>query len=187
MLQSSTPYRVGQPIPEIVLPSTIRLETLDEPFRSSAHVGKWLVLLFYPRDFTFVCPTELIAFSERVAEFRSLDAEIVGISTDSEFCHRAWIRTPREKGGVGELAFPLAADVRMDVSRAFGTLVEEDGATLRGTFILDPERLLRVALIHDNAIGRSVDEVLRMLQALQTGELCPVDWRPGAPTLKVGP
>jgi peroxiredoxin 2/4 len=177
------PLRVGQTVPDFVLPSTLRIDTLDKPLRFFEQPNRWLVLLFYPRDFTFVCPTELTAFSDRADAFQALDADLVGISTDSEFCHRAWIQTPRDKGGLGELRYPLAADTRFEASRAFGTFVEEEGLSLRGTFLIDPARVLRASIIHDNAVGRSVDEVLRMLQALQTGERCPVDWRPGQPTL----
>jgi peroxiredoxin (alkyl hydroperoxide reductase subunit C) len=140
--------------------------------------GKWLVMFFYPLDFTFVCPTEITGYSKRVDEFKKLNAELLAVSTDSEYSHQAWI-----KGDLGKINFPLASDFTKTVSRDFGVLVEEDGVALRGLFIIDPEGNVRYSVIHDLNIGRSVDETLRVLAALQTGGLCPIDWHPGEETL----
>ncbi|MGX1902447.1 alkyl hydroperoxide reductase subunit AhpC [Thermolongibacillus altinsuensis] len=145
--------------------------------------GKWTVLFFYPNDFTFVCPTEITALSDRYDEFADLDAEVIGASTDSVYTHRAWIETSRNDGGLGPLNFPLAADKNMKVSKDYGVLIEEEGIALRGLFIINPEGELMYAVINHNNIGRDVDETLRVLQALQTGGLCPANWKPGQKTL----
>jgi peroxiredoxin (alkyl hydroperoxide reductase subunit C) len=139
--------------------------------------GKWVVLFFWPLDFTFVCPTEVTAFSKRLAEFEALNAAVVGASTDSKFTHLAWIDR------IGEIKYPMVSDITKDISRMYGVLVEEEGIALRGLFIIDPEGILRYQVVHDLSVGRSVDETLRVLKALQTGELCPVDWEEGTPTL----
>ncbi|WP_243293044.1 peroxiredoxin [Bacillus sp. FJAT-47783] len=145
--------------------------------------GKWTVLFFYPMDFTFVCPTEIIALSDRYDEFEDLDAEIVGVSTDTIHTHLAWINTDRNENGLGQLKYPLAADTNHVVSRDYGVLIEEEGIALRGLFIINPEGELMYQVVHHNNIGREVDEVLRVLQALQTGGLCPANWKPGQATL----
>jgi alkyl hydroperoxide reductase subunit AhpC len=147
--------------------------------------GKWTVLFFYPMDFTFVCPTEIIALSDRYDEFADLDTEVIGVSTDTVYTHKAWINTPRDKNGLGDIKYPLAADHNQKVSRDYGVLIEEEGIALRGLFIINPEGELQYAVVHHNNIGRDVDEVLRVLQALQTGGLCPANWKPGQETLKV--
>lgn len=174
---------VGLPAPDFEMESTKNLETLDEKVKLSDYRGKWLVLFFYPLDFTFVCPTEITALSDRYEEFQELNAEILGVSTDSKFSHRAWINTPREENGLGPINYPLAADTTHKVSRDYGVLVEDEGIALRGLFIIDPEGIVRYQVVHDENIGRSVDETLRVLQALQTGGLCPSDWKPGQKTL----
>ncbi len=141
--------------------------------------GKWLVLFFYPLDFTFVCPTEITALSDAADVFNDLDCEILGVSTDSKFSHRAWINTARDANGLGKLNFPLAADLTHKVSRDYGVLIEEEGIALRGLFIIDPEGELKYQVVNHNDVGRSVDETLRVLQALQSGGLCPANWKPG--------
>lgn len=143
----------------------------------SDYQGKWLVLFFYPLDFTFVCPTEITGFSKRYDEFVALNAEVLGGSTDSVHSHKAWLKE------LGELRYPLFADMTKSMSRDYNVLIEEEGTALRGTFIVDPEGVLRYALYHDLGIGRSVNETLRVLKALQTGELCPVEWAEGGNTL----
>lgn len=145
---------------------------------------KWTVLFFYPMDFTKVCPTEIIALSDRYDEFEDLDAEVIGVSTDTIYTHLAWIHTDRKDNGLGQLNYPLAADTSHVISREYGVLMEEDGIALRGLFIINPEGELQYAVIHHNNIGREVDEVLRVLQALQTGGLCAAGWRPGQATLQ---
>lgn len=145
----------------------------------SDYKGKWLVLFFYPLDFTFVCPTEIIALSDAVEEFKDLDAEVLGVSVDSIHSHRAWINTPRDQNGLGGLNYQLAADFNKTTARAYGVLDEEAGVAFRGLFIIDPEGVLRYQVVTDLNIGRSNEETLRVLQALQSGGLCPANWRPG--------
>ncbi|OYD07492.1 peroxiredoxin [Paludifilum halophilum] len=176
---------VGLPAPDFEMLSTKDLETLEEKVKLSDYEGQWLILFFYPLDFTFVCPTEITALSDRYEEFEDLDCEIIGVSTDSVHSHRAWIKTPRDENGLGDVKYPLASDITHKVSRDYGVLIEEEGVALRGLFIIDPEGILRYQVVSDNNIGRSVDETLRVLQALQTGGLCPSDWKPGQKTLEV--
>lgn len=145
--------------------------------------GKWLVMFFYPLDFTFVCPTEIKGYNGRIKDFDNLNAEILGVSTDSEHSHKAWINLAKEQGGLGRLEFPLASDMTQRVARDYGVLIEEEGIALRGLFIIDPEGVLRYSVIHDLNVGRSVDETIRVLQGLKSGGLCPIDWKPGDETL----
>ncbi len=177
--------KVGQPAPDFNMPSTKNMETLAENVKLSDYAGKWLVLLFYPLDFTFVCPTELTAFSDRIEELNGIGAEVVGISTDSVHSHRAWIKTPREENGVAGMQYPLASDTGGKLARQYNILVEDEGIALRGLYIINPEGVLQYAVVHDLNIGRSVDETLRVLQGLQTGGLCSADWTPGQENLKV--
>lgn len=149
----------------------------------SDYQGKWLVFFFYPLDFTFVCPTEITALSDTAHEFAALDTEILGVSTDSKFSHRAWINMSREENGLGKLNFPLASDITKKVSQDYGVLVEEEGVALRGLFIIDPEGEIKYQVVNHNDIGRSVNETLRVLQAIQSGGLCPANWKPGDQTL----
>ncbi|CAI5734844.1 unnamed protein product [Hyaloperonospora brassicae] len=160
----------------------------------SDYQGKWLILFFYPFDFTFVCPTEIVSFSDSADQFRSINAEVVAISTDSHHTHLAWTRTPRHEGGLGKMNIPLVADISKRISEDYGVLVidEEDemyGAALRGLFIIDPEGIIRSIQINDDAVGRSVDETLRLLKAFQYSashpdEVCPANWKPGDETIK---
>jgi len=180
-----TMAKVGKPAPDFTMPSTKNMETLAEPVKLSDYKGKWLILLFYPLDFTFVCPTELTAFSDRLDELNGVGAEVIGISTDSVHSHRAWIKTPRDKNGIEGLRYPLASDVGGKLARAYNILVEEANIALRGLYIINPDGVLQYAVVHDLNIGRSVDETLRVLQGLQTGGLCSADWKPGDSNLKV--
>ena len=156
----------------------------------SDYRGKWVVLFFYPLDFTFVCPTELIAFSDRRREFDALGAQLIAASVDSAYTHLAWWNTPRSEGGIGELEIPILADLNKQVARDYGVLLDE-GVALRGLFLIDPEGVVRHITINDLPIGRSVDETLRVLQAAQFaakhGEVCPADWKPGSATIKPDP
>jgi peroxiredoxin (alkyl hydroperoxide reductase subunit C) len=174
---------VGQPAPDFNMASTKNIEKLNENVTLSDYKGRWLVLLFYPLDFTFVCPTELTTFSDRDEDFQGIGADVIGVSTDSVFSHRAWLKTPRDKGGVEGLKFPLAADATKNVSRDYGVLIEDRGIALRGLFVIDPEGVLRYKVVHDLNIGRSAEETLRVIQALQTGGLCQAEWKPGQKTL----
>lgn len=150
--------------------------------------GKYVVLFFYPLDFTFVCPTEIIAYSESAEKFRQIGCEVIACSTDSEFSHLAWINTPREKGGLGEMHIPLLADKNSEIARAYGVLKEDEGIAFRGLFIIDPKQKLRQITVNDLPVGRDVDETLRLVQAFQFtdkhGEVCPAGWRPGKKTMK---
>jgi peroxiredoxin (alkyl hydroperoxide reductase subunit C) len=177
--------KVGQAAPVFDMPSTKNVEKLNENVKLSDYRGKWLVLLFYPLDFTFVCPTELTTFSDRYEDFLGIGADVIGVSTDSVHSHRAWLKTPRDKGGVEGLKYPLASDITKQVARDYGVLIEEKGIALRGLFVIDPEGVLRYAVVHDLNVGRSAEETLRVIQALQTGGLCQAEWRPGQETLKV--
>ena len=152
--------------------------------------GKWVVLFFYPLDFTFVCPTEITALSDAYGKFREKGAEVLGCSVDSKFSHLAWVDMPRKKGGLGEIAYPLLADIKKDIARDYGVLLDE-GIALRGLFIIDPEGNVAYEVVHDLGIGRNVDEVRRVLTAIQTtretGEVCPINWTPGDETMKPDP
>ncbi|MGQ3684538.1 MAG: peroxiredoxin [Candidatus Loosdrechtia sp.] len=167
--------KVGQDAPGFTLQAVVGDKfnevSLDD------YKGKWVVLFFYPLDFTFVCPTEITEFSKRDRDFKELNAQVLGVSVDSVYSHQAWLKE------LGELAYPLLSDITKEVSRNYDVLLEDKGIALRGTFIIDPEGKLRYQLVHDLGVGRSVEEVLRVLRALQTGELCPAEWKPGKKTL----
>ncbi|XP_078736038.1 peroxiredoxin-4 isoform X2 [Lampetra fluviatilis] len=163
---------------------------VDGAFRDlklSEYHGKYLVFFFYPLDFTFVCPTEIIAFSDRVEEFRAIGTEVVAASVDSQFTHLAWINTPRKQGGLGPLKIPLLSDLTHQISKDYGVYLEDHGHTLRGLFIIDAKGILRQITMNDLPVGRSVDETLRLVQAFQYtdthGEVCPAGWKPGADTI----
>ena len=174
--------KIGQLAPAFKLPSTkgaTSAKQLGPPISLADYKGSWLIFFFYPFDFTMVCPTEILALSDRYDEIAALGAEVVGCSADSVHSHLAWIRTPLDQNGIAGLRYPLAADFTKEVARAYGVLDETSGAAQRGLFIIDPEGVLRYAVVTSNNIGRSVEETLRVLQALQTGGLCPAEWKPG--------
>jgi peroxiredoxin (alkyl hydroperoxide reductase subunit C) len=182
--------RVGQAAPDFTATAVV-----DQEFKTiklSDYRGKYVVLFFYPLDFTFVCPTEITAFSDRYAEFSSLNTEVLGVSVDSVFSHLAWIQTDRKSGGVGDLAYPLVADLKKDISDDYNVLDPAEGIALRGLFIIDKDGVIQHATINNLAFGRSVDETLRTLQAIQyvqshPDEVCPAGWTPGAATMKPDP
>lgn len=149
--------------------------------------GKYVLLFFYPLDFTFVCPTEIIAFSDRHEEFAAANVQILGVSIDSKFSHLAWRNQPRTEGGLGDLAYPLVADLNKSIARSYDVLFDESVA-LRGLFLIDKQGIVRHQVVNDLPLGRSVDEALRMVQALQyfekNGEVCPANWKEGARTIK---
>jgi len=155
--------------------------------RLSSYRGKYVVLFFYPLDFTFVCPSEIIAFDKAVSEFEARNAQVIGASVDSHFTHHAWKSTPRNQGGIGPIGFPLVSDLSKSISRDYGVLLE-DGVALRGLFLIDKEGVVRHALVNDLPLGRSVDEALRVLDALQFteehGEVCPANWHQGEEAMK---
>lgn len=149
--------------------------------------GRWVALFFYPLDFTFVCPTEIVAFSERYEEFKKLGCEVLGCSVDSKFTHLAWTNTPRKEGGLGDISYPLLSDLTKKISRDYGVLVNE-AVALRGLFLINPKGKIVYSVVHDLGVGRSVDETLRVLAAFQqvekTGEVCPANWNQGKKTMK---
>ncbi len=171
--------QVGKRAPDFDMPSTKDLKTLKDNVKLTDYKGKWLVLFFYPLDFTFVCPTELKAFSDAYDQFKKAGAEVLAISTDSVYSHRAWINTSESQGGLGPINYVLASDITKDVSRDFGVLMEDKGIALRGLFIIDQDGVLQYQVVHSLNIGRSVEETLRVLEALKTGGLCQADWKPG--------
>jgi peroxiredoxin (alkyl hydroperoxide reductase subunit C) len=180
------PQIVGRKAPEFALEGV--LNGKFHTYRLSDYKGKWVVLFFYPLDFTFVCPTEILAFSDRLAEFKKVDAEVFGASVDSKFSHLAWTEKPREEGGIKSLAYPLLEDLKKELAEEYGVLDEAGAVALRGLFLIDPDGIVQHATVNNLGVGRSVDETLRVLQAFQFvrehGEVCPADWKPGAKTMK---
>ena len=177
MLHSCSPRSVGNKAPDWKMEGAHKGEF--HSFSLEDYKGKWLVMFFYPLDFTFVCPTEIKGFSDKVDKFTKLKADVVGISTDSVHSHKAWI----ERDFTDGLKIPLLSDITQDVSFDYGVLLEDEGIALRGTFIIDPDGVIKYAVVSDNNVGRSVHETLRVLQALQTGGLCPINWEAGDKTL----
>uniref|UniRef100_A0A8D8LNL0 thioredoxin-dependent peroxiredoxin n=1 Tax=Cacopsylla melanoneura TaxID=428564 RepID=A0A8D8LNL0_9HEMI len=153
----------------------------------SDYFGKYLVFFFYPLDFTFVCPTEILAFNDRLDEFHKINTEVVAASVDSHFTHLAWVNTPRKEGGLGKLKIPLLSDLTHKISLDYGVYLSDQGHTLRGLFIIDKNGVLRQITMNDLPVGRSVDETLRLVQAFQytdeKGEVCPAGWKPGQDTI----
>ena len=152
--------------------------------------GKYVVLFFYPLDFTFVCPTEIIAFSEAAGQFEALGTQLLGCSVDSHYTHLAWRNTPRKQGGLGDIQYPLVSDLDKKISQAYDVLLP-GGIALRGLFLIDKQGIVRHQVVNDLPLGRNVDEVLRMLKALQFfeshGEVCPANWKEGSATIKPDP
>ncbi|TFK38495.1 peroxiredoxin [Crucibulum laeve] len=158
----------------------------------SKYLGKWVILFFYPMDFTFVCPTEILAFNDALPRFQDLNTEVFAVSTDSKFSHFAWSTQARKEGGLGpDLKLPLIADRNMQISRDYGVLLEEEGVALRGLFLIDPKGILRQITVNDLPVGRSVDETVRLVKAFQFtdkhGEVCPANWTEGSQTIKTDP
>lgn len=153
--------------------------------------GKYLVLFFYPLDFTFVCPTEIVAFSDKANEFHDVNCEVVAVSVDSHFSHLAWINTPRKNGGLGHMNITLLSDITKQISRDYGVLLESAAIALRGLFIIDPNGVVKHLSVNDLPVGRSVEETLRLVKAFQFvethGEVCPANWTPESPTIKPSP
>ena len=173
---------VGDKFPVFSLKATVseNLDTAFETVTNASYEGKWLVVFFWPKDFTFVCPTEIAEFGKKNGEFADRDAQVLGGSIDSEFVHLAWRRDHKDLNG---LPFPMLADIRKDLSGALGIL-DEEGVAKRATFIVDPQGVIRFASVTDMNVGRNVNEVLRVLDALQTDELCPCNWQRGENTLQ---
>ena len=174
---------VGDRLPSFALkgvvstdPKTAFTDVTDASFK-----GQWKVLFFWPKDFTFVCPTEIVGFAELDGEFKDRDAQLLGVSTDSEFVHLAWKQSRED---LGQVPFPMLADIKRELSSALGVIDRSEGVALRATFIVDPDHVIRFVSVNDLSVGRNPQEVLRVLDALQTDELCPCNWSKGEETLK---
>ena len=173
---------VGDKFPSFSLKAAVseNLATAFETLQNDSYPGKWLVVFFWPKDFTFVCPTEIAEFGKKNDDFADRDAQVLGASVDSEFVHLAWRKDHEDLRG---LPFPMLSDLRKDLSSALGIL-DEEGVAKRATFVVDPQGIIRFAMVTDMNVGRNVNEVLRVLDALQTDELCPCNWQRGEETLK---
>jgi peroxiredoxin (alkyl hydroperoxide reductase subunit C) len=173
---------VGDRFPDFELQSVVSLEPGKEfrPVQTADHTGRWKIVFFWPMDFTFVCPTEIAEFGHRTADFDQRKTDALGVSTDTHFVHLAW---RQNHPALKNLPFPMLADTKRELSNALGILDKQEGVPLRATFIVDPEGVIRHVVVNDLNVGRSVGETLRVLDALQTGELCPCNWQPGEPTL----
>jgi alkyl hydroperoxide reductase subunit AhpC len=181
--------QVGQPAPDFTATAVVNGQF--QRIKLSQYRGKNVVLFFWPLDFTFVCPTEIVAFSDAVPQFQERNTEVLGASIDSQFVHLAWQKVPRTEGGLGKVAFPMIADTNHAISRDYGVLLDDAGVALRGLFLIDRNGVVRHLLINDLPLGRSVDEALRMVDALlhfeKHGEVCPANWRPGEKSMKPDP
>jgi len=180
------PTLIGTKLPEMELEIFSNNDT--KKVKLSDYKGKWLILFFYPADFTFVCPTELEDMAELYDQFKENDAEVISVSTDTVFVHKAW---HDNSPAIGKIKFPMGADPTGKLCRALGTYIEEEGLSFRGSFIIDPDGVVKAYEVHDNSIGRSADELLRKLQAAKFvrehgGKVCPAKWKPGADTLTPG-
>ncbi|HNR35564.1 MAG TPA: peroxiredoxin [Candidatus Hydrogenedentes bacterium] len=178
---------VTKPAPDFTATAVMPDNSFNDAFSLSSLRGKYVVLFFYPLDFTFVCPSEIIAFDKRLADFKAKNCEVVGVSVDSHFSHWAWRNTPVEKGGIGKVQFPMVSDLNKSISRNYGVLINE-AISLRGLFLIDKEGIVRHQLVNDLPLGRSVDEALRLLSALQHyekhGDVCPANWKEGEEAMK---
>jgi peroxiredoxin (alkyl hydroperoxide reductase subunit C) len=179
---------VGRKAPDFDVAAVVSGSQFVDSCKLSDYSGKYVVLFFYPLDFTFVCPTELHAFQDKLDEFKKRNVELLGCSVDSKFSHHAWLRTPRNRGGIEGVTYTLLSDINKTVCRDYDVLLEDAGVSLRGLFLIDRDGVVRHQVVNDLPLGRSVDEVLRMVDALQFteefGEVCPANWSKGAKTMK---
>ena len=179
---------VGKEAPGFQAAAVMADGAINETFQLSDHKGKYVVLFFYPLDFTFVCPTELIAFSHRIQEFEQRGVQVIGCSIDSQFTHLAWRNTAVNEGGIGPVAYPLVADVKHEICRAYDVEFEAAGVAFRGSFLIDRDGVVRHQVVNDLPLGRNVDEMIRMIDALQYtekhGEVCPAGWTKGDTAMK---
>ncbi len=186
--------QVGKPVPALCGQAVVGQEIVQLSYEAGILTidgqkitGQYLALFFYPLDFTFVCPTEIVAFHERLSEFEKVGAKVIGVSVDSPYTHLAWKSTPRNKGGLGEIDFPLLADLDKSASRDYGVLLEE-GIAARGVFIIDPGGVLQSFSVNNLGVGRNIDEIIRLIEAFkfvaEHGEVCPANWKPGDSTMK---
>ena len=178
---------VGKQAPDFTAAAVQENKVIDG-FKLSSLKGKYVVLFFYPLDFTFVCPTELHAFSDKLEEFKKRNVEVVGVSVDSHFSHLAWLRTPKAKGGIEGVNYPIVSDLNKSIAANYDVLVEGKGIAYRGLFLIDKQGVVRHQVVNDLPLGRSVDEALRMVDALQyfeaNGEVCPANWKKGEKSMK---
>jgi len=178
---------VTQQAPDFTAQAVTPSNTFEELTLSSFR-GKYVVLFFYPLDFTFVCPSEIIAFDSKLDEFTKRGCEVISVSVDSQFTHLAWKSTPRAGGGLGQVRFPMVADLDKSIARSYGVLLEKPGVALRGLFLIDKDGVVRHEVVNDLPLGRNVEEALRVLDALkfteEHGEVCPANWRPGEDAMK---
>ncbi|MFQ5579322.1 MAG: peroxiredoxin [Nitrospiria bacterium] len=178
---------VNRQAPDFTAKAVKGSEVIDD-FKLSSLRGKYVVLFFYPLDFTFVCPTELHAFQEKLEDFKKKNVEVIGVSTDSWFSHLAWLRTPRNEGGIEGVSYPLISDFNKTISRDYDVLFDGLGAAYRGLFLIDKEGIVQHQVINNLPLGRSIDEALRMVDALQFtekhGEVCPANWKEGDKSMK---
>jgi peroxiredoxin (alkyl hydroperoxide reductase subunit C) len=179
---------VGKKAPEFTAAAVMADGSINVRFALTDYAGKYVVLFFYPLDFTFVCPTELIAFSRRIQEFEERGVQVIGCSIDSQYTHAAWRNTPVEDGGIGAVSYPLVADVKHEICRAYDVEFDEAGVAFRGSFLIDCGGIVRHQVVNDLPLGRNVDEMLRMIDALQFtekhGEVCPAGWNKGDKGMK---
>jgi len=178
---------IRQQAPDFLAEAVLADNTIKNDFKLSDYLGKYVILLFYPLDFTFVCPTEILAFNEKLEDFRLRDAELIGISVDSVYTHLAWKKTPINEGGIGNIGFTLVSDLKKEIARNYGVLIDEEIA-LRALFLIDKKGIIRHCIINDTPFGRSVHEAIRMVDALRHydkyGKLCPADWEEGKESME---
>ncbi len=183
---------VTKKAPDFTAPAVLADGTIVDDFNLYKNFGeKGTVVFFYPLDFTFVCPSEIIAFSHRINEFKQRGVNVIGVSVDSHFTHHAWRETPVEKGGIGHIEYPLVADLTKQIARDYDVLLEDAGVALRGSFLIDTDGTIRHAVINDLPLGRNIDEMLRMIDAMhftnEYGEVCPAGWEKGKEGMKADP
>lgn len=180
-------FLVTKQAPDFTATAVMPDNSMKPDFKLSDYRGKYVILFFYPLDFTFVCPSEIIAFDKSLAAFKAKNCEIIGVSIDSQFSHWAWKNTPVQQGGIGNIQYPLVADLDKSISRQYGVLLDA-GIALRGTFLIDRDGLVRHAVVNDLPLGRNIDEALRMVDALQFheqhGDVCPANWEEGKEAMK---
>jgi peroxiredoxin (alkyl hydroperoxide reductase subunit C) len=179
---------VGRKAPEFNVPAVVNGNTFVDSCSLSDYRGKYVVLFFYPLDFTFVCPTELHAFQEKLDEFKRRNVEVIACSVDSKFSHLAWLQTPRNRGGIEGVTYTILSDINKDVTKAYDVLVEDAGIAYRGLFLIDRDGIVKYQVVNDLGLGRNIDEVIRMVDALQFteeyGEVCPANWNKGDKAMK---
>jgi len=182
-------HLIGKQAPEFTAPAVMDNNSINETFSLAEYKGKKdVVLFFYPLDFTFVCPTEIIEFDRKLEQFKEKGVEVVGVSVDSQFSHLAWKNTPVDKGGIGHIRYPLVADLNKTISKDYGVLLDDAGIALRGTFLINKEGVVKAAVLNDPSLGRNIDETLRLVDAMhhvdKYGEVCPANWSEGEDAMK---